>query len=218
VSKLQIIVGSTRPARAADLVVPWVLAEANSCGRFDQVELLDLRDWPLPIFAEHFGTIGDPADPTYSAPIVKAWNDKIKEADAYLVVTTEYNHSIPSVLKNALDNVWMSFGFRTKPAAAVGYSGGISGAIRAIEHLAQILVEAEAVPMRNSVVLPSVRTAFGDDGRPTDPMARISLDLVLEDLAWWAGILRAARQQDMPAPSFQRVQAALAALRAPASS
>ncbi|OHV41547.1 MULTISPECIES: NADPH-dependent FMN reductase [Pseudofrankia] len=215
--RLQIIVGSTRPTRAADLVVPWVVSEADACGRFDQVEVLDLRDWPLPIFAEHFGTIGDFADPTYSAPVVKAWNDKIKEGDAYLVITTEYNHSIPGVLKNALDSVWVSFGFRNKPVASVGYSAGISGAIRAIEHLAQIFVEAEAVPLRNSVVLPAVSTAFGDDGRPVDPMARVSLDLLLEDLEWWADVLRSARAQGEPAPSHLRVQTGLAALTEPAS-
>jgi NAD(P)H-dependent FMN reductase len=121
------------------------------------------------------------------------------------------------VLKNALDSVWVSFGFRTKPVASVGYSAGISGAIRAIEHLAQIFVEAEAVPLRNSVVLPAVGTAFGDDGRPTDPMARVSLDLLLEDLAWWADVLRSARAQGEPAPSYLRVQTGLAALAEPAS-
>ena len=63
--KLQVIVGSTRPTRAADLVVPWVVERAQSHGGFD-VEVLDLRDWPLPFFQEHMGTIGDLADPTYS--------------------------------------------------------------------------------------------------------------------------------------------------------
>ena len=68
--KLQIIIGSTRPTRAADRVGPWVLDRARAHGGFD-VEVLDLRDWPLPIFEEHFGTIGDFHDPTYSDPIVK---------------------------------------------------------------------------------------------------------------------------------------------------
>ena len=66
-SKLLVIVGSTRPGRAADLVLPWVTEQVRAHGGFD-VELADLRDWPLPIFAEHPGTIGDIADPTYSEP------------------------------------------------------------------------------------------------------------------------------------------------------
>ena len=80
-SKLLVIVGSTRPGRAADLVVPWVTSRARGHGGFD-VEVADPRDWPLPIFAEHPGTIGDIADPTYSEPIVWAWNKKVKQADA----------------------------------------------------------------------------------------------------------------------------------------
>ena len=83
--KLLVIVGSTRPGRAADLVLPWITEQVRAHGGFD-VELADLRDWPLPIFAEHPGTIGDIADPTYSEPIVRAWNRTVKQADAYLVV------------------------------------------------------------------------------------------------------------------------------------
>jgi NAD(P)H-dependent FMN reductase len=80
-SKLQIIIGSTRPGRAADRVTPWVIDRSRAHGGFD-VEVLDLRDWPLPIFAEHWGSIGDFNDPTYSTAIVRNWNRKIKEADA----------------------------------------------------------------------------------------------------------------------------------------
>jgi len=116
-SKVLVIVGSTRPARAADLVVPWVTSRARAHQGFD-LEVADLRDWPLPIFAEHMGTIGDISDPTYSEPIVQAWNKKVKQADAFIVVTPEYNHSIPAALKNAIDSVWLSFGFRNKPVTA----------------------------------------------------------------------------------------------------
>jgi NAD(P)H-dependent FMN reductase len=210
VSKLQVLIGSTRPTRSADLVVPWVVSAASAHGGFD-VEVIDLRDWPLPMFAEHFGTIGDFNDPTYSEPIVKAWNQKIKEADAYIVVTPEYNHSLPGVLKNAIDNVWISFAFRNKPVAAIGYSAGIGAGIRAIEHLAHVLIEAEAVPLRNTVIIPSVTTAFDDQGQPVDPMTRISLDVVLNDLAWWSLALEKARAAGELIPGAFRARAALAA-------
>jgi NAD(P)H-dependent FMN reductase len=128
-SKLQVIVGSTHPGRSADLVVPWVASQASAHSGFD-AEVLDLRDWSLPIFSEHLGTIGDFSDPTYSGPLIKAWNQKIKEGDAYIFVTPEYNHSVPGVPKNAIDTVWISFAFRNKPIAAVGYSAGVGGGIR----------------------------------------------------------------------------------------
>jgi len=197
-SKVLVIVGSTRPGRAADLVVPWVMSRAEAHDGFD-VELADLRDWPLPIFAEHPGTIGDIADPTYSEPLVRAWNQKVKQADAFIVVTPEYNHSIPAALKNAIDTVWLSFGFRNKPVAAVGYSGSIGAGIRAIEHLAHVFIEAEAVPLRNTVVIPFVRTAFGENGEngengePADPETGIRLQVMLDDLAWWSSALEQAR-------------------------
>src|SRR5450755_4349147 len=172
--KLQVIVGSTRPTRAADRVVPWVVERAESHGEFD-VEVLDLRDWPLPFFQEHMGTIGDISDPTYSEPIVRRWNRKIAEGDAYLIVTAEYNHSVPGQLKNAIDSVFVSFGLRNKPIAFVGYSGGIGAGIRAVEHLALIVIEAEAVPLRNTVVIPFVANAFGDDGKPNNPATATAL-------------------------------------------
>jgi NAD(P)H-dependent FMN reductase len=212
-SKLLVIVGSTRPGRAADLVVPWVTARAREHGGFD-VELADLRDWPLPIFAEHPGTIGDITDPTYSEPIVRAWNQKVKQADAFVVVTPEYNHSIPAVLKNAIDTVWLSFGFRNKPVAAIGYSGSVGAGIRAIEHLAHVLIEAEAVPLRNTVVIPFVRTAFGADGEPTDTETDIRLQIMLDDLAWWSAALEQARAAGELTPGSLRARAALAAARA----
>jgi NAD(P)H-dependent FMN reductase len=212
VPKLQVIVGSTRPTRSADLVVPWVLEKARAHGAFE-VELLDLRDWPLPMFAEHAGTIGDFNDPTYSAPIVREWNKKIKEGDAYLVVTPEYNHSIPAVLKNAIDSVFLSFALRNKPLASVGYSAGIAGAIRAIEHLAHIGIEADMAPLRDSVVIPFVHEAFDADGKAKDPASDAALQIVLDDLEWWSNALSAARAAGELAPGGFRLRAATAAAK-----
>jgi NAD(P)H-dependent FMN reductase len=212
-SKVLVIVGSTRPGRAADLVLPWVIARARAHDGFD-TEVADLRDWPLPIFAEHAGTIGDLSDPTFSDPIVRAWNKKVKQADAFIVVTPEYNHSIPGGLKNAIDSVWLTFGFRNKPVAAVGYSGSIGGGMRAIEHLAHVFIEVEAVPLRNTVVIPFVRAAFGDNGEPVNPETDIRLQVMLDDLAWWSSALEKARAAGELLPGALRARAALAAAQA----
>jgi NAD(P)H-dependent FMN reductase len=205
---LQIIIGSTRPGRAADRVTPWVVDRASRHGAF-AVEVLDLRDWPLPMFAEHIGSIGDPTDPTYSDPMVRAWNRKIAEGDAYLFITPEYNHSVPGVLKNAIDNVFVSFAFRNKPGAFVGYSGGNVGAARAVEHLAHIVIEAEMVPLRNTVLIGQVQSAF-DGTEPTNPVSDIALGIALDDLAWWAAALGRARGDGQLAPGGVRLRAALA--------
>ena len=210
-SKLQIIIGSTRPGRAADQVAPWVIDRTRAHGGFD-VEVLDLREWPLPIFAEHLGSIGDFNDPTYSVPIVRDWNRKIKQADAYLVITPEYNHSVPGVLKNAIDSVFVSFAFRNKPLVAVGYSGGVGAGIRAIEHLAAIAIEAEMVPLRTSVVIPQVTEAFDEAGQPVNPITEVSLRVALDDLKWWSEVLEAGRARGELPPAVFRIRAAAAAV------
>ncbi len=208
--KLQVIVGSTRPTRAADRVVPWVVDRAQRHAGFE-VELLDLRDWPLPFFQEHLGTIGDISDPSYSDPIVRSWNRKIAEGDAFLMVTAEYNHSVPGQLKNAIDSVFVSFGFRNKPIGFVGYSGGIAAGTRAVEHLALIFIEAEAVPLRNSVLIPFVANAFDESGNPTNPATEIALGITLDDLVWFSNALGRARAAGELAPGTFRARAAAAA-------
>jgi NAD(P)H-dependent FMN reductase len=208
-SKLLVIIGSTRPTRAADFVIPWLTGKVSQHAAFD-AEIVDLRDWPLPVFAEHFGTIGDFNDPTYSEPVVKTWNSKIKSADAYVILTPEYNHSVPGGLKNAIDSVWVSFGFRNKPVACVSYAGGQTGGVRAIEHLAHVFIEAEAAPIRNSVVIPYVRDAFDSDGQPKNPVMNAAADIMLDDLAWWSAALERARAAGELTPGSFRLRAALA--------
>ncbi|MEY2570857.1 MAG: hypothetical protein QOE63_1207 [Acidimicrobiaceae bacterium] len=206
VSNLQIIVGSTRPTRASDHVTPWVVKRATAHGAF-AVELLDLRDWPLPMFQEHVGTIGDMANPTFSEPIVREWNAKLGEGDAYLTVMPEYNHSVSGVLKNALDSVFITHATRNKPITSVSYSGGQGSGIRAIEHLAQIAVELEMAPLRATVPIANVASAFDDDHEPNDPMLDIALQVALDDLAWWSGALEKARADNELVPSKFRVMA-----------
>lgn len=206
--KLQIIVGSTREGRQADTILKWLLPAAKAHGTFE-VELLDLREWPLPFFQETLATLGDLKNPTYSQPIVKKWNQKIGEGDAYLFVTPEYNHSVPGVLKNALDSVFVSFGFRNKPAGMVGYSNGATGGARAVQHLAQIGFEADMHCLRDTVLLSKVQEAFGRDGAPTDPMVAAALKVTLDDLAWWGSMLNTARPTQL-LPGGMRLRAALA--------
>ena len=205
--ELKIIVGSTRPGRAADTVLPWMTERAVGHGAFE-TEVLDLRDWELPIFAENFETLGDPRDPTFSTPIVRRWNGVIGSADAFLFVTPEYNHSLPGVLKNAIDSVFATFGFRNKPCVTVAYSGGAIGGARAVEHLALVAIEAEMVPLRNNVLIPNVGSAFGGDGSPRDPRTEMAASIALDDLAWWGETLGAARSAGQLPPAMARLMAA----------
>ena len=207
--KLQVIVGSTRPDRNADSVLRWAVPKITAHPAF-QTEVLDLREWPLPMFQETAATVGDPRNPAYSDPAVKRWNLKVKEADAYVLVTPEYNHSVPAVLKNAIDSVFFSFGFRHKPVAFIGYSMGVAAGVRAVEHLNQIMLETEAVPVRTQTLVPTVGNAFGPEGKPLHPMLDPTLTIMLDDLAWLAKALKAARTEGEPLPPNARLRAAMA--------
>lgn len=208
--KLQLIVGSTRPGRNADRVLRWLEPRSRAQGSFE-VETLDLKDWPLPHFQESLATVGDPRHPTYSDPVVKRWNEKLKEADAYLILSPEYNHSLPGVLKNAIDSVFFSFALRHKPVAFAAYSVGVAAGVRAVEHLNQILLEAEAVPVRCQLLIPFLLDAFDAEGRPVSPALDATLTAMLEDLAWLAKPLKAARSEGQLRPSTARIRAALEA-------
>jgi NAD(P)H-dependent FMN reductase len=162
------------------------------------------------MFAEHVGTLGDPMDPTYSDPIVKRWNQTIGQGDAYVFVTPEYNHSFPAVIKNAIDNVWVSFAFRNKPVALVGYSTGMVGGARAVEQLALVAIEAELAPLKSSVLVGRVHKAFDADGEPVHAACTSSLEVMLDDLAWWGGALRDARSRGELPPGGVRLYQASA--------
>lgn len=209
--KLQLIVGSTREGRNAGAVLNWLLPAIKQASGF-ALEVLDLRDWPLPMFQETVETVGDPRNPAYSDPLVKRWNERIGEGDAYLIVTPEYNHGIPAVLKNAIDSVFFSYGFRHKPVAFVGYSLGVAAGVRAVEHLQHVMIEAEALPVRTQTLVPFVSAAFDASGQPTNPALEIGLGVMLEDLAWLGNALKAARAGGVLQPPTLRIWNTLAEL------
>lgn len=202
--ELKIIPGSTRDGRMADLIGDRTTRRAETHGEFN-AEILDLREWNLPFFAETMHTVGDPTKPTYSDPSVKRWNETIAQGDAFIFITPEYNHSYSGVLKNAIDSVFTSWAVRNKPAAFVGYGAGIVGGTRAVEHLAHVVIEAEMVPIRSSVILPQIHTAFAPDGEPANPGAELAMSVTLDDLAWWANLLRKGRADGELVPAVLRL-------------
>jgi NAD(P)H-dependent FMN reductase len=209
--ELQIVVGSTRPGRATDLFLPWLRDRSERHGRFT-VRWLDLRDWALPMFQEAAEQL---MSGRYSTPEVQRWNDVVAAGDAYLFVFPEYNHSVPGVLKNAVDHA-LGARLRNKPAAFVSYSGGPIGGARAVEHMVGITVEREMAPLRNAVLLGQVGSRFGPDGLPVDPGTEHALAILLDDLAWWGEALRAARVAgELPPPSRRPVQSPPGALLRP---
>ena len=113
------------------------------------------------------------------------------------------------MLKNAIDSVFFSYRFRHKPVAVVGYSSGATAGARAVEHLFQIMLETDAVPIRTPTLIPMVDKAFTPEGQPVQPILQASLEVQLDDLAWMANALQAARQAGEPLPAAVRMRAAM---------
>ncbi len=139
-----------------------------------------------------------PGSPASTAPTRSpTFGQTIDRADGYIVLTAEYNHGYPAVLKNAMD--WTFVEWRRKPITFVGW-GNVGGA-RAIEQLREVAVEFEMAPLRYAVhVLPDVMIPLlmGEDRTDLSPFVPLEprLDLLADDLAWWTASLAAARQAD----------------------
>ncbi len=180
--------GTTRPSRFSDKAAVWIYDKLLALAGV-QSEIVDLRDYPLPLYEEpaslgQLGVAGNDA--------ARRWAGKVAEADAYIVVTGEYNHSIPAVLKNALDYAYSEW--NNKPVAFVSY-GSVGGA-RAVEHLRGAAVELQMAPIRNAVHIPAPWTLLNEQGSlkagALDPYADAA-SAMLEQLLWWGRALKAAR-------------------------
>jgi NAD(P)H-dependent FMN reductase len=186
---VQIILGSTRPQRQGEKVARWITSLASQYEEI-QAEYIDLRDWPLPFFSE-----SSSSPEHYSAEIVPTWIQKVKEGDAYIFVTPEYNHGSSAVLKNALD--YGSDAWFKKPAAFVGYSGDIGGGIRAVEQLRLISISLQMAPITEAIYIPVVWRQFNQDGQMINPVVERKVKPFFEQLIWWSRVLQQARQQEL---------------------
>ena len=183
--KIKVIIGSTRASRFGDKPAHWILNLARSRASFD-VELLDLRDYPLPLFEEPLPP--GLAQDGYTNPAVVRWRDKIREADGFIICTPEYNHGYPAVLKNALDYTY--FSWSRKAVAFVSWGG--AGGVRSVEQLRLVAIELDMAPLRVAVHIPNPWFIKDVSEIDTEPN-RQSATALLDHLTWWAGALQAAR-------------------------
>lgn len=185
--RIALIIGSTRDSRFADKPAAWMLAEMQK--RSDlKVELVDLRDYDLPLFNELGGNSWFPTQD----PNAQRWQKTLAGFDGYVFVAAEYNRSITGALKNALDQAYVEWG--RKPMGALGY--GMLGATRAVEHLRQIAIELRMVPVRSGVHIGGADFMkvhpIGENAEMSTIAASLEASAkdMLDDIVFWA---RAAR-------------------------
>lgn len=196
-----IIIGSTREARFGHKAAQWLHQVASRRSEL-RAELVDLKDFDLPLFNEKASNLWRPSED----PRALAWQHKIGGFDGYLVVAAEYNRSMTGALKNAFDQAYNEWNH--KPIGFMGY-GGLGGA-RAIEHARLVAVELQMVPLRTAVHLAGGdffavmkgERSIGDIEAHLLPAAGEMLD----QLVWWGQASRAARL----AQAARAAQAAMA--------
>ncbi len=187
--KIGVIVGSTRQGRFADHPANWIKEVASQRPEIE-VELIDIRDYPMPLFDEATSPAWGPS----KNEAAQRWQKKIAEMDGFIMVAAEYNRGPTASLKNALDyayNEWVR-----KPVAFVGY-GGV-GAARAIEQLRLNCVELQMAPTRFGVhILFPVYLAILKEGKKFDEFPEIvsSAKDLLDHLIWWTNTLKTARDK-----------------------
>ncbi|MGW3959165.1 NAD(P)H-dependent oxidoreductase [Amycolatopsis sp. NPDC005003] len=202
--KIGIVLGSTRSGRVGDQVADWV--HERAARRSDAAfQLIDLRDHPLPHLEEPPSFSGQ-----YQDERTRAWAGVVASCDGFVFVTPEYNHSVPGVLKNALDHVHVEW--NSKAAGFVSY-GGVGGA-RSVEQLRLVCGALQLADVAPQVTLPLAtefenRTLF----KPGDHQLA-ALDTLLDHVVAWSTALAPLRGGAAEAAVRSRLDEVIEALRA----
>ncbi|MCP2342593.1 NADPH-dependent FMN reductase [Actinomadura rupiterrae] len=183
-TKIAIIVGTTRPGRVGHRVAEWVHGIAGKRPEAEY-EIVDLADQGLPLLDEAV----PPAAGQYAGDHTKRWADVVRAFDGYVVVTPEYNHGIPAALKNAFDFVHAEW--NDKAVGFVGY--GAVGAARAVEQLKQVAVELSIAPVSAQVTLliPGDFPAYPDFA--PQEFREAEVERVLDQVEAWSKALATVR-------------------------
>ena len=184
-TRIGIILGSTRPGRRGEQIARWALDVARQRSAAEY-ELVDLADYPLP----HLDEVYPPSLGRYEHEHTKQWAAAIESFDGFVIVTPEYNHSTSGVLKNAIDYLFAEWNNK-----AVGFvSYGSSGGTRAVEHLRLIAGELKMADVRQQVIV----NLFTDFENFTTFLPREqheqALNTLLDELVAWSSALGHLRE------------------------
>jgi NAD(P)H-dependent FMN reductase len=183
---LTIIVASTRPGRAGLPISEWFTARAKDHGRFD-VTVVDLAELRLPLLDEP----NHPRLRQYTKGHTKGWSATVEAADAFVIVTPEYNYGYPASIKNAIDYLHHEWGY--KPVGFVSY-GGVAAGTRAVQQLKQVVTTLRMLPVFESVNIPFHAQFIDEDGalQPNEVMEQAARAM-LDELARTEAALRPLR-------------------------
>ncbi|WP_353943784.1 NAD(P)H-dependent oxidoreductase [Streptomyces sp. HUAS MG91] len=184
--RVAVIIGSLREGRIAPTVADWFTTQATEHAPTTHFDIIDVATLNLPEIHPSWSHERTPEQAELAA--------RIQHADAYVIITPEYNHSFPAHLKHLIDLHYTEW--RAKPVGFVSY-GGVAGGLRAVEQLRLVFAELHCVTVRDSVSFHKVTPDhFAADGPAHDPEgAPGAAKVLLDQLDWWAHALRTARAE-----------------------
>lgn len=188
--KVPVILGTVRSERIGIRVARYIV---KACaGRPIEPILVDPIEYPLPLLDRMYKEY----PPGQAPEVLERLAGIIKSADAYLIVSAEYNHSIPPAMSNLLDHFLEEYFF--KPSGIVCYSAGAFGGVRAAMQLRAMLGEMGMPSISSILPFPKAQDAFDEQGEPTSERTARSTARFLDEFVWYAQALKAARAGGVP--------------------
>jgi NAD(P)H-dependent FMN reductase len=182
--------GSVRTDRQGIKAARFVVNQCRQRGH--EVDLVDPMVERLPLLDRMYKEY----ESGHAPEVLERLAGRIRAADAFIVVSGEYNHSIPPALSNLLDHFLEEYFWR--PSAIVCYSAGAYGGVRAAMQLRALLGELGMPSIPSIFPIPKVQDAFDDDGTPRDPAYPRRIGRFLDELEWYARAMQAARRGGVP--------------------
>ena len=182
---IPVILGSVREGRRSLAPAKFVVEKIQAMGH--ESRLVDFKELPLPFYDA-------PGVPVmfkgqYPNANVQKWSELAKAASGFVIVTPEYNHGYPAVLKNALD--WLYLEFEKKPFGLVGVSNGSVAGARVIEQLRPVIENYGAMAVRETVMLGPIDKYFNEQGQLLDEGVHKRVEGLIQSMVWWLEKLKA---------------------------
>lgn len=187
---IAVIVGTTRQGRVTPRLAKWVMKAANERANAT-FKLVDLAGYDIPLLQE-----APWLDSRTITDGTKQWLAELDAADGIIIVTAEYNHTIPAVLKNAFDHTHGEM--MRKPVAIVSH--GVNSGVRSNEHIRQMLNSNMGAFSISSTVtyIGNVGEALTEDGAPIgdNDVNESKLQNMLDDIIWYTKAIMNAKETD----------------------
>lgn len=181
---IPVILGSVREGRKSEAPARFIVQKILDAGH--QAQLVDFKEMPLPFFDNALMPVQMKGK--YPTPNIQKWSEIAYNADAFVIVTPEYNHGYPAVLKNALD--WLYLEFDHKPVGLVGVSNGLVAGARVIEQLRPIMENFSMFAIRETVMFANAQDVFDAQGKLIDQSYDKKVDGMMQSLIKSAEIMK----------------------------